>query len=310
MKSYIDCIPCFVRQVLEVAKMATDDEVLRERILRESLEILAELDFTNEPPLIARNILGIAKGISGNTDPYRQEKAFYNKLAMDMYPRLKRKVKESDRPLETAVRLAIAGNIIDLGVGMIKPETVYDTVEEVLECPFAIDDFGEFENELSCARKILYLGDNAGEIVFDRVLIEELKDSHKIIYAVRGVPVINDVTMEDAREVGLDKIVEIISNGSDVSGTVLGLCSEDLKNEFDRADIIISKGQGNYETLSGVPKKIFFLLRAKCSVIARDLGCDLNGIVIRRSQSMEGAQKESISPEVAVGENVGKTEKN
>ncbi len=169
--------------------------------------------------------------------------------------------------------MAIAANVIDFVVDPSAEKTnILETMGKALTSEERLDGVGEFEEALYNSKKILYLGDNAGEIVFDRLLIERLP-ADKISYVVRGGPVVNDVTEDDARTTGLADLVEIIDNGSDLPGTVLSQCSPTFLKRFNEADLVISKGQGNYECLEDSDKKIFFLFSAKCAVISNHLGC-------------------------------------
>ncbi len=142
----------------------------------------------------------------------------------------------------------------------------------------------KFRKAISMAKSILYLADNTGEIVFDRLLIEQMP-LKKITLVVKGSPIINDACLVDAQVTGVADLVEVIDNGSDAPGTILAECSEDFKQRFEKADLIIAKGQGNYETLSDVKKDIFFVLKAKCSVIAKHIGCEVGNLVFLRSAS-------------------------
>jgi uncharacterized protein with ATP-grasp and redox domains len=144
-----------------------------------------------------------------------------------------------------------------------------------------------FRQAVNDAREILYIADNAGEIVFDRLLIERLP-IEKVTVAVKGSPVINDVTMEDALVAGLPRIVEVIDNGSDAPGTILESCSGYFQERFEKADLVIAKGQGNYETLSDIDKNIFFILKAKCPVIARDIGCEVGQMIFQKTKVFRG----------------------
>jgi hypothetical protein len=203
-------------------------------------------------------------------------------MAMELYPRLKDRIRGSMNPLETAVRLAIAGNVIDFGIySSLGEADVVDAIDSALVDGWDADCLEALAQAVNDAREILYLGDNAGEIVFDRLLIEELPRG-KVTFAVKGSPVINDATMEDAERVGLSSLVEVIDNGSDAPGTIVEDCSAEFRGRFERSDLIIAKGQGNYESLSGVDKDVFFILKAKCPVIARDLGCDIGQMILRR----------------------------
>jgi uncharacterized protein with ATP-grasp and redox domains len=200
---------------------------------------------------------------------------------------MRNSILESEDRLDTAVRLAIAGNLIDFGVNSIIQETELEkTISQCLSEKLTDMQIGYFRKAIDKAENILYLADNAGEIVFDRLLIEQLP-IEKITMAVKGSPVINDATMEDAILAGLPKIVEVIDNGSDAPGTILEICSQSFKNYFNKADLVIAKGQGNYETLSDVDKNIFFILKAKCPVIAKDLGCEVGEMILRRKEMFE-----------------------
>jgi len=282
MKTFFDCIPCFVRQSLDSVRMMTPDEAVHERLLREVLHVLGEMDMRQSPPAMAQRIHRVIRKLTGQSDPYRAIKDRFNRLALDIYPRLKARVERSANPMETAIRLAIAGNVIDLGVNNhLGDEEIHEAIDHALDAPFDAD-LAAFGEAASRANKILCLADNAGEIVLDRLLIEQLPPG-KVTVAVRGSPIINDATMKDAEAAGLTELVEVIDNGSDAPGTILEDCSEEFRRRFDEADLVIAKGQGNYETLSDVNKDIFFILKAKCPVIAGDLGCRVGSLVLRRS---------------------------
>jgi uncharacterized protein with ATP-grasp and redox domains len=178
------------------------------------------------------------------------------------------------------VRLSIAGNIIDLGPA--REYELWNTVERVLVQPFAIDDRAAFQAAIARAGQVLYLADNAGETVFDRVLIETL--DLPVTYAVKGGPVLNDATREDALAAGVNQAADVISTGSDAPGTVLDRCSERFRQLYEQAELVIAKGQANYETLSQEGPKVFFLLQTKCPVIARDVGVPVGSIVLKQGQ--------------------------
>jgi uncharacterized protein with ATP-grasp and redox domains len=194
---------------------------------------------------------------------------------------LKSLLSEAGNALETAVRLSIAGNIIDAG-----PNRGFDlraTVERVLSEPFGIEDLEALRDALSRASRVLYLADNAGETVFDRLMIETI--GVPVLYAVKGGPVLNDATLEDALEAGIEGAAHIISTGSNAPGTVLEQCSMEFREVYEGAELIIAKGQANYETLSGEGPKLFFLLQAKCPVIAAHLRVPVGSIVLKRGEN-------------------------
>ena len=280
MRTYLDCLPCFVRQTLEAARFVTDDEAVHADVLRQVLRAASEMDMAMAPPAMGQHIHRLIREATGNADPYREVKERFNRLAMGLYPELKRRVAAADDPLEAAVRLAIAGNIIDFGVSATVSEaSVGATIDRALRDPLvgAVDGLRHAAAE---AEDILYLADNAGEIVFDRVLIETL-DAPNLAVGVKSEPVINDATVEDAAAAGLTDRWEIIENGSDAPGTLLETCSAAFRERFMAADLVIAKGQGNYETLSEAPRPVWFILMAKCPVIAGHLGCDVGSLVIR-----------------------------
>jgi hypothetical protein len=287
MQIFLDCIPCFVRQALDAARQATNDTQIHERVVREVLVLAKDLDMSQSPPVMGQKIHRLIRELVGVEDPYRVVKEQFNNAALQLYPKMRTHIIGSKDRLETAIRLAIAGNIIDFGVNSsLKESELEKTISECLAAEFSDMQLGPFKQALNEAEEILYIADNAGEIVFDRLLIEQLP-IEKVTVAVKGSPVINDATMEDAGLSGLPRIVEVIDNGSDGPGTILETCSQAFVDRFEKADLIIAKGQGNYETLSEVDKNIFFVLKAKCPVIARDLGCEVGEMILRRSEKFE-----------------------
>ncbi|MBC8486709.1 MAG: DUF89 family protein [Bacteroidetes bacterium] len=277
MKTYLDCLPCFMNQALRAGRMATDDEKKIKELLDSLGCIIKDIPMENPPPAIAVIIYQKIREIIGVNDPYKKIKESNIKEALALYPELKKIVNNSDNKLLTAVRLSIAGNIIDFGIN--KEFNLVKDIRQILIQDFGIFHFDEFVKQLEKAKSILYLGDNAGESVFDKILIEEL--GKPVTYAVRDIPVINDVTIEDAIASGLDEVAEIISAGTTAPGIILNLCNNAFLKKFDTADMIISKGQGNYEGLSNVDRSVFFLLKAKCHVIANDLNVKEDDIVLK-----------------------------
>ncbi|MEA3349947.1 MAG: ARMT1-like domain-containing protein [Chloroflexota bacterium] len=278
MKTYLDCYPCFLRQALTAARMAEADEEQQWTVLARVLEALQHIEPTSTPPVMGNQIHRIVRQVVESGDPYRAAKVANCRQALALYPRMKSLLAEADNSLETAVRLSIAGNIIDLG--MEQEYDLWETVERVLVQPFAIDDTAAFREALSRTSQVLYLADNAGETVFDRVLIELL--DVPVVYAVKAGPILNDATRDDALATGIDAIAKIVSTGSDAPGTILRLCSEEFRQMYADADFVIAKGQANYETLSEAGPKVFFLLQIKCPVIARDAGVPMGSIVLKR----------------------------
>jgi damage-control phosphatase, subfamily I len=282
MQTYNDCIPCLVKLTLDAARKVTSDEQVVRTIINKSLKELIRIEKDQPPPVMASIFQKIIRQETGVQDPYKKEKQVFNDFALKLFPELQAKVKKSTFPLETATRLAIAGNIIDFGIkSIIHTKTVLKTIEHALACNIH-GDIKSFTAKLCKAENILWLADNTGEIVFDLLLMEELC-LDKITFAVRGYPIFNDATREDALATGIAKKVKIIDNGSNIPGTLLKDCSKEFCSEFLKADLIIAKGQGNYETLPHDDARICFLFKAKCKVISKKAGCDFGDIVIEQA---------------------------
>jgi hypothetical protein len=282
MKSHLDCFPCFLRQTLIALRATTGNRELQEQVMKAVLEDVARADMTLSPAHTTTHIhRRIRKMIGG--DPFADIKAEYNGIALDLYPFLKKTVQESRTPFATAARLAIAGNIIDFGI--FSAVDIEGAVSRALGSPLAADDSDLLRAALERDREVLYLLDNAGEIVFDRVFIEELQSlGIQVTAAVKGGPVINDCTRRDAEETGLTGICEVIDNGSDAVGTILEWTSPDFNARFRSAPVVISKGQANFETVQEPDKTVFYLFQSKCDVVSRELGLALKSMILSRTR--------------------------
>jgi len=243
--------------------------------------MLQDLEQEVNPAEIATRVHEIVRRHVDAGDPYLEAKRSSTKEALGWYPRLQKLVAESADPMETAIRLSIAGNIIDFGVAD-QIGSLETAISNALSKPFAIDHCNRLLERLGEVEFVLFLADNAGETVFDRVLIERIE--MPVIYAVKGGPILNDATLEDAVEAGVDRCATIIENGSQAPGTILSRCSEQFRNAFNEAPLIIAKGQGNYETLSDAGDKVFCLLQVKCAVIAEDIGAPVGSMIVRQSR--------------------------
>ncbi|MBN1319282.1 MAG: DUF89 family protein [Thermoleophilia bacterium] len=289
----MDCIPCFVRQALDAARAVSDDPAVHESIVREVLAWMVEANLDAPPPHFAQRIHRRLSAITGAPDPHRAAKDRHNQMAMRLLPELRAAVADVPDPLELAVRLAIAGNVVDMGVTAgVDESDLRRAVAQALEEPLS-GDCDEFRRAVESAGSILYLADNAGEIAFDRLLVEQLRPD-RVTVAVRGAPVINDATRVDARAVGLDEIAPVIDNGSDAPGTILSDCTEELRRRFVQSDVVIAKGQGNFESLCDEERDIFFLFRVKCRVIADRVGRPIGTHVLMRSPRAPEEAKERI----------------
>lgn len=295
MKVYLDCFPCFMRQALEAARMATNDPALQREVLDRVAELLPTVPLDSTPIDIGQLVHRLVREVTGVADPYKEVKKESNDLGLKLYTSLKSQVQSSEDPFLTALKIAGAGNIIDFGPKLTLDynrsieQIVNDSFTQALQNPLDQAQYRAFKEKLAEVRKILYLGDNTGEIVCDKILIEKLvQRGKKVTFVTRGEPTINDATLADARYVGLDKVASVMTNGSDAPGTRLVDCSPEFMAAFQSAGLIISKGQGNFEGLSDVPGPIFFLFKVKCPVIAREAGSEI-GTVVLKEQGEKGS---------------------
>lgn len=275
----VNCVPCFRKQA---GRMFTKHEIPEDRQveLMNTFNQYLENEGVKEPsPISARFLNRLLKQETGKEDLYFWEKKYYNQLLLDRYPELKREVENSSDPLKTAAKYALAGNIIDFG-----PPHQFDveqTFAEALEKPLAVDHSKQLFEAIRKAELVLYIGDNAGEIVADKLFIEQLNHPN-VYFAVRGQPVINDVTRSDALQVGMDQVASIVDNGFDAPSTLPQYCSPEFRAIFEKADVVISKGQGNFEGLFKQVSRpdLFFMFMVKCEEIARVTGRQIGDAVI------------------------------
>ena len=276
MKISRECIHCLARQAVEIAEVATNNIAMQEEIIKRSLKELGEMDFNETAPEVAFRMHQHAKNIAGVNDPYLTLKKQYNEIAKEIYEKITEEKwldKAEDR-FDMACRLAIAGNIIDFSVGLkLEHLDVVKSVEESIKHDIFGTGTTALREAVEKSKHIMYIADNSGEIIFDKFLLENLP-VNKVTYVVKGGPIVNDATMEDAISTGVVDLVKVIDNGHCAQGTILKDCSSTFMSEFNKADLIISKGQANFETLSDIKDKtIFYLLRAKCSSVASAIGC-------------------------------------
>lgn len=276
MKAYLDCVPCAMRQALEASRMATDDEEKQKEALKQVSSKLSEVDWDGNPLNISHTAIRIVSEVTEVKDPYKDLKDKFNEKARDMYPELRKLVSESDNKLKTATKLSILGNVIDFGPD--REFVLEEVVEENLDKEFKIDFFSQFEGELEEAEKIIYLSDNTGEIVFDKLLLNELVDK-EIEFFVKGSPILNDAMREDAEFVEIDELAEISEMEE------LDNISKGMKDRLREADLVISKGQANYEAFSEVDASIFFLLMVKCPLIGEDIGAEEGEMIVKWSRA-------------------------
>jgi len=292
----LDCMPCFTRQALGALRCAGTAEAAQREVMRHVLRALAaEVDLGSSPPEIAQRVHRLVRRLTGDGDPYASLKARANAIALAAEPYLRESVDAAPDRFAAATRLAIAANALDAGIsteaavggGPARGDSqgaVDGLVRDLrrgLEEPLH-GDLEEFRSAVARAERIVYLTDNSGEIVVDGLLVEQFPKG-RVVVAVRGAPVLNDATLADARAAGLDALAAVVENGSDAPGTVLPDCSPEFRRVFAEADVIVSKGQGNYESLSDVDAPVFFLFKVKCPLAARHAGLPFGAHALLRS---------------------------
>ncbi|WP_458455670.1 damage-control phosphatase ARMT1 family protein [Methanobrevibacter sp.] len=283
MKISYECGPCFLRQAREALDLSTDDEMLKMEIMGEIFQFLSKNfhEGTNSNGT-GSAMHSIIKQKTGCRDPYRKEKIEGNEIALKYLPDVRRILDEDDS-LENHVKIAIIGNILDFGAFTLDDD-IESVIKNSLDKDLVIKDIDEFENSLKTHDKVLYLVDNTGEIVFDKLLLSKIKEYDlAITIAVKSEPILNDACMAEALEAGLDEFGEIVEIGAGTVGYVDSEISDEFREIFNSHDFIISKGMGNYEGLTEIDlsdKDIFFLLCAKCNTISRDIGVNLHDMLL------------------------------
>ena len=282
MNITLDCLPCFVRHTIEVMRSFSVETGLSNEMVRDVIRQMAGVDFALTPPEFAAEVHAMIRKRLGIADPYLQIKRDANRFAARLMPELEKRLENSGDRLRQALLYSIAGNIIDSGVSAVTPDSeVMKSIEMAENERPAVDHSEKLLSELRRAQKIVILGDNAGEIYFDRLLLREL-NKEKITYIVKGYPILNDALYADAVEAGIDRFAQILDTGVAIPGTILRKCPPATLEAIEAADVIISKGQANFETMSeSDDPRIFFALRAKCHVIAKELGVPRGSFVIK-----------------------------
>ncbi len=284
MKAYYQCAPCFLRQAREALDLATADEVLKMEVMEELVKKIICRDFNSQAVSneIGTKIHRTIKDKTGNEDPYIREKRKGNEIAFKYLPQI-REIIQLNPQLETYAKAAIVGNLIDFGALGVD----YDIEQGIIanmNLNIALNHVDKLEKELVYANKVFYLADNNGEIVFDKLFIEKINEYDvEVTVALKEKPILNDACIEDAQQIGLDKVAKLISTGTDSIGVIYHEMSEEFKQIFKNADVVISKGLGNYEGLTAMElgsKSVFCLLNAKCEPIAKDIGVNLGDNVI------------------------------
>lgn len=258
----------------------SEDTLFLDKCMREASAILATDKNGMTPPAVGELIYHKIHELSGNPDPFEEKKSKQNQAAFSLLPWLRETVKAAPSALLMAVRIAIAGNVVDPGA--LESFDLESTVMEAVIGESNLEAYPEFERRVLKAKSILLIADNCGEVVFDRVLLETISGltDARLVVAVRDVPIINDVTMKEAVEVGLTEICDVISSGSRMPGTFLPRTNQEFQKLFHESDLVISKGQGNWETLENSDRDIFFMLQVKCTTVSRMTGIEVGKPVL------------------------------
>lgn len=280
-----ECGPCFLRQAREALDLSTDDENVKMQVMEEIFKFLSTtFKAGTNSNSTGSSMHKIIKQKTGCMDPYYKEKVEGNEIALKYLPEVK-KILDEDDSLENYVKIAIIGNILDFGAFTLDDD-IEGVIKSSLKKDLAVKDIEEFENSLKTHDKVLYLVDNTGEIVFDKLLLAKLKEYDlDITIAVKSEPILNDATMVEALDVGLDEFGKLVEIGAGTVGYVDSEISYEFRQIFDDHEFVISKGMGNYEGLTEIDlskKDIYFLLCVKCNTIARHIGANLHDMLLLR----------------------------
>jgi len=280
MELYLDCYPCVLYQTMAACRALNIPEETQKDIFFSALEILSNADPEKPPVELTADVHAAIKRETGIEDLYKSQKDLSTAAALSLYGQAKEIINQSRDPFESAVRLSIAGNVIDFGIS--RTFDLPSEIKRVLKQPFAINDMDELRAELDKAGDILYLADNAGETVFDKLLIETI--GKEVTYAVKSFPILNDALVEDAEKAGIGEVAKIVTSGVDSPGTLLSRANDSFLDIYHHADLIISKGQGNFEALSNREENIFFILQAKCETLTRTIGAPVGGLIVKSAR--------------------------
>ncbi len=280
MKMDIYCVKCIVSQMVELIKILRLDRDSQENLMREVLRILQSSSYDVTSPELAEKVYDRVRELTGIEDPYAEIKREENRRAQELVAPFRQRLEELS--LEDALKLSVLGNSMDYGTEA--RFNVEREIEELKKARLSPEVVEEFERELKDSQRLLIIGDNAGEIVFDKLLVEYLKVKYgvEVTYAVRGGPIINDATVEDALQIGLDKVAKVITTGQNIAGLVLERAGEEMKKALREIPLVLSKGQGNFETLEDKGLDIYFLFRVKCPVVGAYLNKKVGEMVFCR----------------------------
>lgn len=279
MRTYPECFGCVLQQAQSEMDLLDVDIDIQVDAVKKMLLILGEADGSETPPYLSAQLHKILRDIPGYSNPYSEAKKKSNQIALEFLEKLGDLAKQGPDLLEQGLKIGATGNIVD--VLHAQEYHRWDEVENVICQDLLGDGLENFRRMLSESSYLLYLADNAGETVFDRVFIETL--DLPVIYAVKGGPILNDATLDDALAASIDQVAEIVETGSNAPGTILELCSREFQDLFNDAPIVLAKGQANFETIDNQGEKVFYLLRTKCPLIARVIGAPRDSLVLKQS---------------------------
>jgi len=278
-----ECIECIINQSRRVSKAITASPSLSETLTSTVEEMSKNFSTKHNPPEVAADVYEKMATLANKSDLYDEIKEHSTQKALEFIPLLEERISLCENKLLTVTKIAVAGNVIDLAAQV--SFDLHEELEKIFETEFAYNDFELLSKKLESASTLLVIGDNVGEHIFDKLFIQNLQDLYPklhISYMVRGNPIINDVTIKEATEAGFDKICELVDSGVNTPGFVYNRATEYSKKLFDTADLVITKGMGNYECLSDTHRKdLCFLLKVKCEVVARSLSKEIGDIVCK-----------------------------
>jgi len=278
MRTYPECFGCVLQQFTSELDLINLDLDTRTRIVKEALVILGEAQDSATAPELSGQLHSMLRDNIGDIDAYAESKRKSHQLALGYQEELRGLIGNGPNKFEQGIKVSATGNLVD--VIYAREYHLWDEVESSVNQDLLGGGLAPFQQKITEASHLLFLADNVGETVFDKVFIEIL--DIPVIYAVKGGPILNDATLEDARAAGIDQIAEIVETGSRSPGTILDQCTDDFRKLFDEAPLVLAKGQGNYETLDDHGDKIFFLLRLKCPLISREIGFPHGSLVLKQ----------------------------
>jgi uncharacterized protein with ATP-grasp and redox domains len=278
-----ECIGCITAQSKRVCEAIHADETLTKKIISYVETVLQTADFTLSPPVIAAPLYEVMAKLALTHDLYEEQKQHASTQAHSYLPFLEETISQSTDPFIAILKTAVVGNVIDLAAEV--SFDLHEAIMSIFNMPFAHDDAETLRDSLAHAKTLLYIGDNAGEHIFDALAIRFLQKLYprlSVTYLVRGNPIINDVTMKEAIEAGIDTLCSLMDSGVPTPGFVYELASAEAQKLFDNADLIIAKGMGNYECMTPqMRRNICFLLKVKCSVVAASLNQEIGSIICK-----------------------------